>query len=226
MRLDLLEFRQLGLQLGQPLLLLGDQRVLALKLRVELIDSGLQGAVSQLLVSGVDREDVGLRRRPGHGRRRCDRLNTGKCGRRRTRNDFISGRNNARRTRRIDQHRVLAQQPTVGLVELHEEIQKGFADRFAGSHLDQVAIAAQDRGELQVVEEKHPVDPGAAELVCRCQVHRQLALVQASRIHQGDIGTQRLIQRRMQGDFPQAQRRCPRRVSDSNPGQQPQRTNA
>ncbi len=105
------------------------------------------------------------------------------------------------RTRRIDQNRVLAQQSPIRLIELHKEIQEGFIDRFGGGHLDHAAITAQHRSELQVVEEKCPVDPGTAELVCRCQAHRQLVFLQAGGIHHCDIGTQRLIQRRMQGDF-------------------------
>ncbi|MNI03168.1 hypothetical protein D3C73_560640 [compost metagenome] len=70
--LYLLELRELGLQFGQMFFLAGDQLILVLKLRVELIDSGLQlvvlqGAGGQLFDSGINHCDVRFRCRPGHG---------------------------------------------------------------------------------------------------------------------------------------------------------------
>ncbi|MNE33030.1 hypothetical protein D3C87_1692170 [compost metagenome] len=114
LRLYLLEFSQLGLQLGQLLFLAVDQLILALQLRIEFIDCGLklvvlQGAGSQLFDSGINHGDVSCWRRPCHGWRRFDRLNPGECRRRGTGNRFIGGGNNAWRPRWIDQHRVLAQ---------------------------------------------------------------------------------------------------------------------
>ncbi|MNT48847.1 hypothetical protein D3C72_1856510 [compost metagenome] len=59
---------------------------------------------------------------------------------------------------------------------MHEEVKEGFVDRFAGGHLDQAAIAAQDRGERQMMEERCAINPGAAEFICRREPDRQIAL--------------------------------------------------
>ncbi|MNN50995.1 hypothetical protein D3C81_1656090 [compost metagenome] len=72
LRLYLLELRQLGLQFGQLFFLVGDQLILALKLLVELIDSGLQlmvlqGAGGQLFDSGINHGDVRFWHRLCHG---------------------------------------------------------------------------------------------------------------------------------------------------------------
>ncbi|MNI34119.1 hypothetical protein D3C73_881010 [compost metagenome] len=103
---------------------------------------------------------------------------------------------------------------------MHQKIQVGFLDRFVGADPDQAAIAPQDGREGQVVEEGHALDAGAAELVRRRQADRQLALSHCGGIHQGDLRAQRLIQCRVQGDFTEAQRRHPGRISNSGTGQQ------
>ena len=127
----------------------------------------------------------------------------GRCGNRfdgwkfrglRARIRLVGGGHDARRTRRVDQHRVLAQQTAVGLIELHEEIQERFVDRFAGRHPDHLAAAAQDRSEFEVIEKEHPLDAGPTEFIRRSQAGREIVLRQRADIDQRDVGLERLIE--------------------------------
>ncbi|MNN12829.1 hypothetical protein D3C81_1258370 [compost metagenome] len=52
----------------------------------------------------------------------------------------------------------------------------------------------QDRDELEVVEEEHPLNPGLGEFIRRGQAHRQIVLRQPADIDQRDIGLERLIE--------------------------------
>ncbi len=110
--------------------------------------------------------------------------------------------------RRIQQQGVFAEQASARPDDFHEEIQIGFTHRFAGRDLDDAfAIRTQNRGELQIGQEILPVDSCTIEVLGRSQYRDHLARGQRLRIQQFDFGYQRLIQRRLQRDLSQSERK-------------------
>ncbi|CRN86102.1 hypothetical protein PAERUG_P5_London_26_VIM_2_01_09_01161 [Pseudomonas aeruginosa] len=108
--------------------------------------------------------------------------------------------------RRIQQDGVLAQQAAVRPEHLDQEVQVGLLHRLRRGHAnDALAVGLHHRRELQVGEVVQAIDARLAELFRRRQARDHLARTQVTNFEQLDLGIQRLVQRRLQGDFPQSQ---------------------
>ena len=67
-------------------------------------------------------------------------------------------------------------------------------------------IAMDDGGKAQIVEKEQALDACPAEGFRRSKTRHNVIRAQACGFHQFDIGIERLIQRRMQGDIAKPQR--------------------
>lgn len=150
------------------------------------------------------------------GRRTRRRERSLRCSGHNRGNVRLRSRHRARRSRYggigrgawwIQQHGVLSQKLAVGPGHFNDEIQVGFAHRTARHHPDHAARAAQQWREAQIVEEVDAFDTRTAEDFGRSQSHAQVLRPQIAYFKQLDFSLEGLVQRRMQRDLTQTERR-------------------
>ena len=106
--------------------------------------------------------------------------------------------------RRIKQHGVFAQGTAGWPGHLDQEIQIGLAHRLARGHANHALTVGLDhRSKLEVGQEVLAINTGLAELLRRCQGGNHLTGSQIAHFHQCDLSVQRLVQCRLEVDFPQ-----------------------
>ena len=104
----------------------------------------------------------------------------------------------------VDQYAVVAQQAALGPQHLDQEFDHRLWQRLAGGHFqDTLARRVDHRGEGQVIEEGLACDAGLAEFFCRRQARLDLGGSEVTYIEQFDLGVQRLVLRRLEGQFAQ-----------------------
>ncbi|MCS5516013.1 hypothetical protein NWF32_15405 [Pseudomonas qingdaonensis] len=107
----------------------------------------------------------------------------------------------------VDQYAVVAQQAALGPHHLHQELDHRGRQRLAGGHPQHaLATGVDHRGEGQVVEVRLAFDPGLAELFGRRQAGHHFGGSEVTHIEQFDLGIQRLVLPRLEGQLAQPQR--------------------
>ena len=90
---------------------------------------------------------------------------------------------------------------------MHEEFHVGVANRLARRNPQNAFTAGiQHRGKCQIIEKCLPSNTRLGEISGWRQARHYLPGIQVSRIEQLDLGNQRLVQGRLQGQFPEPQR--------------------
>ncbi|MNZ44397.1 hypothetical protein D3C78_620280 [compost metagenome] len=106
----------------------------------------------------------------------------------------------------VDQHAVIAQQAPARPHHLNQELDHRCRQRLAGGHPQYaLAVGIDHRREGQVVEVGRTLDPGLGELFGWRQARSHFSGGQIAYIEQFDFGIQRLVLRRLEGQFAQAE---------------------
>ena len=107
----------------------------------------------------------------------------------------------------VKQHAVVAQQAALRPHHLNQELDHRPRQRLAGGNPQHAfAVGVDHRCEGQVFEVGRKRHPGLAELFRWRQARRHFGGFEVAHIEQFDLGVQRLILCRLQGQLPQAQR--------------------
>ncbi len=108
--------------------------------------------------------------------------------------------------RRIEKHRVLADEASPRVVHFDEQCDERLGDRVCGLQLDDFATV---RGALRAhrdgIEEDRPVDPLAHERIVRGELNLETRQLLRARI-QIDLGIERRVERREKTDIPETER--------------------
>ena len=110
---------------------------------------------------------------------------------------------------RIEQHAVVAHQAAVGPHHLHQELNKRFGQRLAGSHAQHaLAISVDHWRETQIIQVCRAWHACLAELLLRGKAGHHLCRGQILNVQQLDFCKQWLVLGRLKRQFPEPKRVC------------------
>ncbi|RJX56938.1 hypothetical protein C6379_11740 [Pseudomonas syringae pv. actinidiae] len=109
--------------------------------------------------------------------------------------------------RRVEQKAVVTHQPAIGPEHLNQKLHIRDTHRLAGRNpQDASAVGVDHRGERQVVKQFLAGDTQLRKVGRGCKARHNLRCVEPLRIGQLDFRYQRLIQGRLDRQFPEPQR--------------------